>query len=131
MYNTFSSIPDAIPAMLVKQCAQTLVSPVATLFRKSINAGYFPRCWKMAYITPIFKNGDRHNVANYRPISLLNVFAKIFESLIKEKIMDRISHIFSCNQHAYLADRSTVLKLSLMDHVRSALDSGNQVDAIY
>ena len=44
----------------------------------------------MAYIMPIFKDGDRHNVTNYRPISLLNVFAKVFKSLIKEKILDRI-----------------------------------------
>ena len=73
-----------------------------------------------------------HNVANYRPISLLNVFTKIFESLIKEKIMDRISNIFSCNQHAFLAGRSTVSNFLLfMDNVTSELDSGNKVDAIY
>ena len=85
--NTFSSGPDAIPALLIKQRAQAFVSPLSILFRKSLNAGYFPSSWKMVYITPIFKDGDRHTVVNYRLISLLNVFAKVFESLIKEKIL--------------------------------------------
>ena len=41
--NTFSSGPDVITSLLAKQCAQALVSPLDILFRKSLNAGYFPR----------------------------------------------------------------------------------------
>ena len=39
----------------------------------------------MAYITEIFKDGDGHNVINFRLSLLLNVFAKVFESLIKKQ----------------------------------------------
>ena len=69
---------------------------------------------------------------NYRLISLLNVFAKVFYSLIKEKLMDRVAHIFSCNQHAYLRGRSTVSNLIFFtEYVTSALDAGKQVNAVY
>ena len=64
------------------------------LFRRPLDAGYFPNCWKLVYITPIYKDGDRNKVVNYRPISLLNVFAKVFESLIKEKMMAKVAHVF-------------------------------------
>ena len=84
----------------------------------------------MAYTIPIFKDGNRNNVTNYRPISF--VFAKVFESLINEKILDRISHSFSCNQHAYLVGRSAVSNLLFfVDHLTSALDFGHQLDTIY
>ena len=100
---------DAIPVVLVKQCTSVLLEfvricnvdhmqirtnsnrtavyltvltrPLAMLFRR-LDSGYFPSCWKLAYITPIYKDDDRHNVLNYRPVSLsslLNVFAKVFE----------------------------------------------------
>ena len=83
--NTFSSGPDAIPALLIKQCAHALVSPLRILFRKSLNAGYFPSSWKMAYITPIFKDEDRHNVVNYRGLFLYLMYLQKFLSLLSRK----------------------------------------------
>ena len=123
--NSFSSGPDDISAVLVK-CSRCLLPCFLE------DPWYFPSCWKLAYISPIYKDGDRHNVVNCRLISLLNVFAKVFESLIKEKMMDRVVHIFSCNQHAYLRGRSTVSNLMFFtEYVTSALDTGKQVDAVY
>ena len=130
--------PDDILAMLVKKCAKVITPSITMLFRRSLDAGYFPRSWKLSYITLIYKDGDRHNVVNHRPIgcmryiSLLNVFAKVLESLIKEKMMKRVAYIFSCNQHAYLSGILTVFNLMLFTvYVTSALDAGKQVDVVY
>ena len=73
--NTSSSGPDATPAIIVKQCAKVITSTLGIIFKRSLEAGHFPSGWKLVYITPIYKDGDRHNVGNYRSISLLNQLA--------------------------------------------------------
>jgi hypothetical protein len=45
-------------------------------------SGTFPSRLKYAIIKPIFKNGDKKKVANYRPISLLPSFSKILEKIM-------------------------------------------------
>ena len=50
-------------------------------------AGIFPDELKIARVVPLFKSGDRNEMVNYRPISLLPVFSKIFEKLIHKRLM--------------------------------------------
>ena len=51
-------------------------------FSFCIESGIFPTEWKMANVVPIHKRDDKQNVKNYRPVSLLPIFGKIFERLI-------------------------------------------------
>ena len=46
-----------------------------------IKDNVFPTKMKLAYVTPIFKKGDKLDSTNYRPISVTPSFAKIFERL--------------------------------------------------
>lgn len=46
-----------------------------------------PNSFKTALITPIHKGGDKSDITNYRPISLLNVFSKIFERIVKKRLL--------------------------------------------
>ena len=43
---------------------------------------FFPDCLKLARVTPIPKGGDSTNAGNYRPISVLPIFSKIFEKVV-------------------------------------------------
>jgi hypothetical protein len=52
--------------------------------------GVYPERLKYAIINPIYKNGDKKLINNYRPISLLTGFAKIFESVIFRRLNDHI-----------------------------------------
>jgi len=45
-------------------------------------SGVFPERLKYAVINPIFKNGDRFDISNYSPISLLPAFSKVFEKVL-------------------------------------------------
>ena len=63
------------------------VSPILTkLFNISISTGMFPSQWKIAVVTPIFKKGNRADISNYRPISIMSPVSKIFEHLIDKQL---------------------------------------------
>ena len=46
----------------------------------------FPDDWKLAKVTPVFKDGDRNICGNYRPISVISVVAKVFEKLVYQQL---------------------------------------------
>jgi Notch-like protein len=49
---------------------------------RSLSLGVFPTCLKYSKIKPLFKNGNKTNMMNYRPISLLTSFSKVIEKII-------------------------------------------------
>ena len=48
----------------------------------------FPDVLKIAEVIPLFKGGDMHILGNYRPISLLPIFGKLFEKIIAKRLTD-------------------------------------------
>ncbi|CAD6233645.1 GSCOCG00007236001-RA-CDS [Cotesia congregata] len=68
---------DGIPCMVVKSCARCFVRPLKAIFNYCLMSGTVPTIWKLAKVCPILKSGDNMNVKNYRPISIIPVFAKL------------------------------------------------------
>jgi hypothetical protein len=50
--------------------------PLSMLFNKSLKLGVFPSDWKMSHVIPLFKEGDKSLVSNYRPVALLCCISK-------------------------------------------------------
>ena len=72
---------DHIPVSVLKSI-KTKISPIlAILINHSIANSSFPDALKIAKVTPILKQGDKSSISNYRPISLLNTFSKIYEKV--------------------------------------------------
>lgn len=96
---------------LVKQSIDYIKKPLVQLFNKCIIIGYFPDSLKISKIIPVFKKGDRHLSQNYRPISLVSILSKLFESAMYQQL----SHYFESNnlltdsQYGFRAGRSTVM----------------------
>ena len=58
-----------------------------------MESGIFPSEWKMANVVPVYKTDDKENVKNYRPVSLLPIFGKVFERLIcKDEFIYKCIH---------------------------------------
>ena len=66
-----------------------------TDFLQAIDLGIFPNTMKNAEVTPVFKKGDRLNISNYRPVSILPSDSKIFEKLLFSQINNYIDPYLS------------------------------------
>ena len=83
--------PDLINPRLLKEGSHILAHPHAVIFNRSLSQGYFPSSWKEANVTPIFKNDDKSQLSNYRPISLLSIVGKAMERCIHKYLRQRHS----------------------------------------
>ena len=63
-----------------------IAEPLRYIFSNSLAQGNFPEEMKIARITPIYKGGDKENVVNYRPISVLPCFSKLLERIKYNKL---------------------------------------------
>ena len=72
-------------------------------------SGIFPTRLKYATIKPILKNGNKENVANYRPISVLPSFSKILEKIIYVRLVNHLetNNILATEQFGFRTSSST------------------------
>ena len=68
---------DEIPTKILKLSIPYILSPLTYLRNLMISTGTFPTPLKFAEIKPLHKKGEKSNISNYRPISLLTSFSKI------------------------------------------------------
>ena len=64
---------------------------LAHIINLSIATLKVPTQWKSAVVKPLFKSGDRSNVSNYRPISILPACSKILEKIIHTQVYEFLS----------------------------------------
>lgn len=87
---------------------------------------------KTSFVSPIFKSGDKANIMNYRPISLLSAIAKIFDKLICFNLRNQVAHLISPYQHGFTIGKSTITNLlEYTDYISKNMMGGGQIDAIY
>lgn len=111
-----------------------LSGPLTHLVNLSITSEKFPQLLKQGLISLIFKAGDRDQACNYRPISILPVFSKVFEKVVRNQLIDYLEyhHILHPKQFGFRRKSSTELATCyLTDVFRKSLDKGNVVGAVF
>ena len=129
-----SAGPDGVPAIFLKRTKTAISKPLALLLRKSIDEGKIPEIFKMAYVTPIHKGGSRQKPEQYRPVSLTSHIAKVFERVIKKKILEHLvnNEMFNDGQHGFVPGRSTQTQLlSHFNDIYDTLMEGKRLDTIF
>ena len=70
------------PIRVIKKLSPILTPVLTAQFNSLMTDGIFPSCLKTGKITPIYKKDDEQLLENYRPVSTLPIFGKIFEKII-------------------------------------------------
>ena len=120
-----SAGPDDIPNSLLKRIVGVIVCPLVHIFNLSLNTGRVPDKLKIAKVIPLFKKGDKQQVNNYRPISLLTALSKVLEKIVYTRTSEFLKkhNIFSNSQFGFRKKHSTTHAiLSLLKKVSSSID---------
>ena len=123
-----------IPTKFLHICAKKLSSTLAELFNLCVHAGKFPKIFKTATVTPVFKKGARDRISNYRPISILSNLSKIFECLMFSRISSFFHNngLLSDNQFGFRKGKNTELAcISLVDRVIPAIENNEYAICIF
>ena len=123
---------DSLPVYIVKGCIDFLIKPLLFIFNLCLKNGTYPSKWKESKVIPIFKNGYKNNIKNYRSVCIVSVCSKILEIIISNRIFESVKNRISNQQHGFLPQHSTATNLiNFSQYIHESLKNGYQVDVIY
>ena len=98
-----------IPVHVVKSTSMITAPVLTTILNRCMQEGYFPDELKTGRISPIYKKESEELFENYRPVSTLPIFGKIFEKIIFNRLyqfLDNNNVIYE-NQYGFRKGHST------------------------
>ena len=125
---------SGISTKMIKFIGNEISSPLSHIFNLSLTSGTFPKCFKQCRVIPIFKNGDRLECDNYRPISLLSSISKVLEKIVAEKL---VAHLLTNDllynfQFGFLPKRTTEQNLlHIVNYISCALNENKYCIGIF
>lgn len=132
--NKYSSGWDGLCSVVIKKCNKELGKVITHLINCSIREHTFPDVLKWSTVKPVHKKGSKEEVSNFRPISLIPIFSKVFEMVLLTQLSDYFSknNLLTETQHGFRKDRSTITAITEFLHkVYSDLDQGMQTAGIF
>ena len=120
--------PEYISSKLLKACSQQLCPLLVYLINLSLKQGVFPKQLKVAKVIPIFKSEDSHLFNNYRPISLLPSFSKVYEKVVASQIVQYLddNKLYYQDQYGFRKGYSTIHPLIRFFNFISEAHSNNK-----
>ena len=122
---------DNISICMIQLCGDSITLPLTLIFKFSLRNGTFPDTWKMANRVPAHKKEEKNIVKNYRPISLLPIFAKVFERHLFNSLFVYFHNndLFTKCQSGFMPDDSFISQLlSIVHQIQSSFDCNPPVD---
>ena len=107
---------DGISVTIIKWCLPYILAPLIAIFNAFMGQGSYPKIFKLAKVTALFKGGIESEADNYRPISVLPVLNKVFEKVIHNQLIDFLDlhNILSKQQFGFRKKHSTSHAISCL-----------------
>ena len=105
-----SASVDNMATRVLKDAFEYLIPQLTHMFNCSLTMSSFPDDWKRATVVPLQKSGDKSNVSNLRPVSLLPLPGKVLEKLFHNKISNYLDEnkLINDGQNGFRKGRSTI-----------------------
>ena len=136
--NWFSTLRKNLSAvldhMVLKRGGVFVEEAIVDLIQSSMEEECVPELLKWGWITPIWKGSDPEEPVSYRPISLTSHIGKLMEKVIREQLVDFLSHngLIEDDQHGSRKQRSTFSQLlNQHDLILDMLTCGENCDMVY
>ena len=126
--------PENLSTSLVKKLKCGLLVPLVLLINRSFAEGNFPAQLKKTKVVPVPKTRDSSTLDNYRPISLLPIFSKIFEKVFCLRLLKFLNeqNILMDHQYGFRENRSTTdAVLDLTTTILSGLNNKQSTVAVF
>ena len=126
--------PNSIPIYILKIFNNFFSEKLCDITNLIFETGIFPDLCKIAKVIPIYKKSNPLLCENYRPISLLPIFSKIFEKIIYKRMYNFIemNKLIYTRQFGFRSKHSTTHALiSTIENIKSLIDSGNIVGGVF
>lgn len=114
-----------ISSTLIKQIIHIVAPLLASLYNGCLDLGVFPDVLKISKTVPVYKKGSCSELSSYRPISIIPVFGKIFESILFQQMYNYLESrsLLVPAQYGFRKHRSTVLAVeSLLETILEAFE---------
>lgn len=125
---------DGYKPSVVKYVKTEIVKPLSYVVNLSLQQGIFPDKLKHAIVTPIHKGGEKKKVENYRPISVLPVFSKVYERVMYNRLLSFLetNDILYKHQYGFRPGFSTDQALiHVTDNILQALDNKEHLVGVF
>lgn len=125
---------DGINSSIIKMYYHKIAHLLLHLINLSFDTGIFPEKLKEAVVIPIHKSNTKLTCSNYRPISLLSTFSKLYEKIMKKRLISFLNKInfFSENQFGFRQGMNTeTALLEFMDRVSNGINDGKKVSGLF
>ena len=123
--------------MSIKACTsiiQTIAPYLALIFNLCVDQGVFPDLMKYSKVIPLFKSGDSKDTNNYRPVSVLPVFSKVFEKIMLNQMLIHFNtnNILHDKQYGFTRGRCTTdAGVTLLKHIFNAWEESQDAIGIF
>jgi hypothetical protein len=117
---------DNISTKLLRHIVIPLANPLSHIVNQSFLTGNVPNKLKIARVIPLYKNGDKSKLTNYRPISILPSISKIFERAVINRLNKYLQQhsILNNSQHGFRSSHNVNTAITVaLNYITDALNN--------
>ena len=123
--------PDKISQKVLTISSEALTVPLTNLINHCITINAWPSLWKHSNVSPVYKKDSPTDKVNYRPVSVLTCFPKIFKRVLHDQMLDFAKLIRSDSLSGLLkGDSCATVLLKMTDDFRASLNNKDHCTAI-
>lgn len=110
---------DDIQIGPIKYVINTIAPVLSYIYNLALSTGCFPKLMQVSKVIVLFKGGDKNEMSNYRPISILPVFSKVLEKVIHNRLLNFCTkfELITPAQYGFRPKRSTETALLMQKEI--------------